>query len=138
MAKNICVILAGGRSRRMGRDKAMLPIGEETFLTRLIRTYREKFPVFVSVSAADRFPHPDADELVDLRPGMGPLAGLEAAFLKTDADLVFLTATDLPFGNVKLAELLLECIGDRDACLIRRRDGGLEPAFAVYRRAPRL
>ena len=135
MAKNICVILAGGRSRRMGRDKAMLPIGEETFLTRLIRTYREKYPVFVSVSEADRFPHPDADELVDLRPGMGPLAGLEAAFLKTDADLVFLTATDLPFGNVKLAELLLECIGDRDACLIRRRDGGLEPAFAVYRRS---
>ncbi|MBQ9269989.1 MAG: molybdenum cofactor guanylyltransferase [Oscillospiraceae bacterium] len=135
MEDTICVILAGGQSSRMGRDKALLPIAEGTFLSRLIEIYRDRFSVFVSVGEADRFPHPGAGEITDLRPGMGPLAGLEAAFLKTDADLVFLTATDLPFGTVKLAELLLERIGDRDACLIRRRDGGLEPAFAVYRRS---
>ena len=135
MEDTICVILAGGQSSRMGRDKALLPIAEGTFLSRLIEIYRDRFPVFVSVGEADRFPHPSAGEITDLRPGMGPLAGLEAAFLKTDADLVFLTATDLPFGTVKLAEFLLERIGDCDACLIRRRDGGLEPAFAVYRRS---
>ena len=60
----ICVILAGGQSRRMGRDKAALPLGEGTFLTRLIEAYSPAFPVYVSVGAADRFPHPGAGELV--------------------------------------------------------------------------
>lgn len=134
-ARSICVILAGGQSRRMGRDKAALPMGNATFLSHLIDTYRPVFPVYVSVGSPERFPHAGADELVDLRPGMGPLAGLETAFQQTDAELVFLTATDLPFGTADLAQTLVERISDADACVIRRQDGTVEPTFAVYRRS---
>lgn len=133
--KTICVILAGGRSSRMGRDKAMLPLGNETFLSRLIAEYSPAFPVYVSVGEAGRFETCGAGELVDLHPGMGPLAGLEAAFAGTDADAVFLTATDLPFGTLELARQLLDMLGDADACVIRRSDGKTEPAFGVYRRS---
>ena len=133
--KTICVILAGGRSSRMGRDKAELPLGGETFLARLIREYTPGFPVYVSVGEAGRFPCDGAKELVDRHPGMGPLAGLEAAFVGTDADAVFLTATDLPFGTLELAQRLLDMLGDADACVIRRSDGNMEPAFGVYRRS---
>lgn len=133
--KTICVILAGGRSSRMGRDKAALPLGEGTFLTRLIGEYAPEFPVYVSVGENNKFSHPGAGELVDLRPGQGPLAGLEAAFSKTDADVVFLTATDLPFGTLALAKRLLAELGNADACVIRRTDGKPEPAFGVYRRS---
>ena len=72
---------------------------------------------------------------MDLRPGMGPLAGLETAFSCTDADTVFLTATDLPFGTHKLSEALLERIEDADACVIRHDNGSVEPAFGIYRRS---
>jgi molybdopterin-guanine dinucleotide biosynthesis protein A len=54
--------------------------------------------------------------------------------LDTAAERVFLTATDLPFGTLALAEALLERLGRADACIIRRGDGQLEPAFGVYRR----
>lgn len=128
----ICVILTGGRSSRMGRDKADLPLGDGTFLSRLVEEYSPGFPVYVSV--AEPGSRPEYRELSDLHPGMGPLAGLEAALKKTGADAVFLTATDLPFGTLDLARRLLAELGDADACVIRRRDGGLEPAFGIYRR----
>lgn len=129
------MILSGGQSRRMGRDKAELPLGSETFLRRLVRQYRPAFPVYVSVGRPGQFDTFGAGELVDLHPGIGPLAGLEAAFRRTEADLVFLTATDLPFGTLALAEKLLEMRGDADACVIRRADGRPEPAFGVYSRS---
>lgn len=128
------MILSGGKSSRMGRNKAELPLGSETFLQRLVRQYSPAFPVYVSVARAGQYDTFGAGELVDLRPGIGPLAGLEAAFLETDAELVFLTATDLPFGTLALAEKLLELRGSADACVIRRADGKPEPAFGVYRR----
>lgn len=117
----------------MGRDKASLPLGGGTFLSRLAERYRTVFPVYVSVGQPGKYP--DIPELVDLRPGIGPLAGLEAAFVRTDADMVFLTATDLPFGTPELAEKLAQRLGNADACVICRNDGQPEPAFAVYRRS---
>ncbi len=130
--KTAAVILAGGMSRRMGRDKAALPFGEETMLARLVRTYRPHFDMTaVSLNRPGRFDTYGALEVVDRHPGDGPMAGLEAAFLDTGADLIFLTGTDLPFGDPALAQRLMEARGEHDICLIRS-DKGLEPLFAVY------
>lgn len=130
--KTAAVILAGGMSRRMGRDKAALPFGEETMLARLVRTYQPYFDVTaVSLNRPGRFETYGALEVVDRHPGDGPMAGLEAAFLDTGADLIFLTGTDLPFGDPALAQHLMRVRGEHDVCLIRS-DKGLEPLFAVY------
>lgn len=139
--ETIGVILAGGRSSRMGRDKSGLPWEGATFAARLAQRYGPLVDrLYVSVGAAGKLTLPGVEELPDLRPGEGPLAGLEAAFLRTGAERVFLTAVDLPFGEPALARLLLEELGERDACLIRRRTGQPEPLFAAYRNSclPRL
>ena len=135
--KTIAVILTGGMSRRMGRDKGTILFEDgETLIARLVRRYRGEFDeVYVSVNEAGRFDTAGAPELVDLRPGQGPMAGLEAAFARTDADLVFLTAVDLPFGTPALARELDRLRAGRDACYIRRSDGRPEPLFALYARA---
>ena len=130
--KTAAVILAGGMSRRMGRDKAALPFGEETMLSHLVHTYQPYFDVTaVSLNTPGRFDTAGAMEVVDRRPGEGPMAGLEAAFLDTGADVIFLTGTDLPFGDPALARHLVESLGTHDICLIRS-DKGPEPLFAVY------
>ena len=130
--KTAAVILAGGMSRRMGRDKAALPFGEETMLSHLVHTYQPYFDVTaVSLNIPGRFDTAGAMEVVDRRPGEGPMAGLEAAFLDTGADVIFLTGTDLPFGDPALARHLVESLGTHDICLIRS-DKGPEPLFAVY------
>ena len=119
------VILTGGRSTRMGRDKAELILDGEVLRTRLSARFRTAF---------DRVWISGPEGLPDLRPGQGPMAGLESAFIRTEAEVVFLTAVDLPFADPALARQLTERVGEKDACLIRRRDGRLEPLFAVYRR----
>lgn len=130
--KTAAVILAGGMSRRMGRDKANLPFGEETMLSHLVQLYRPHFDmVAVSLNTTGRFDTYGAAEVVDRRPGQGPMAGLEAAFLDTGADVIFLTGTDLPLGDPALALHLLERLGNHDVCLIRSKRG-VEPLFAVY------
>ncbi len=129
--KTAAVILAGGMSRRMGRDKAALPFGEETMLSHLVHTYQPHFDLTaVSLNQSGRFDTAGAMEVVDRRPGEGPMAGLEAAFLDTGADVIFLTGTDLPFGDPALARHLVEQLGSHDVCLIRS-DKGPELLFAA-------
>lgn len=131
----LTVILTGGGSRRMGRDKAMLPIGGKTMLQHLIDKYSALGPVAVSVNRAGRFPFTGAMELVDRYPDMGPLNGIVSAFEDTEEDTVFMTGTDLPFGDTALVERLSGLMGDADACIMRRGKKGFEPLFAIYRRS---
>ncbi|MCD7948316.1 MAG: molybdenum cofactor guanylyltransferase [Oscillospiraceae bacterium] len=135
--KTITVIVTGGMSRRMGRDKGNIVFeGDETMLSRLIRRYTDVFDgLYISVNQKGRFATGGIPELVDLHPGQGPMAGLEAAFSKTDAAQVFLTAVDLPFGEPALAQRLRALKGDAAACVIQRADGRPESLFAVYDRA---
>lgn len=129
------VILAGGGSARMGRDKSRLPLGGRPLAEALAERYRPLGEaVYLSVSHPAEPAVPGAVLLPDLRPGQGPLAGLEAAFASTPAERVFLTAVDLPFGEPALARLLLDALGEGDACLLRRA-GRPEPLFAAYRRS---
>lgn len=133
----LTVILTGGSSRRMGRDKALLPFGRDggTLLQYLIDRYGASGAAAVSVDRPGRFPFTGAIELADVFPGQGPMNGIVSGFRATDAEALLLTAVDLPFGDPALAEKLLELAGDADACLVRRGPKGIEPLFAVYRRS---
>lgn len=125
----ICVILTGGQSRRMGRDKALLTLDGETISLRLAARFAPFAPVYFSVDRAGRFPLGGCGELVDRYPGRGPLNGIVAAFRDTGADYALLVATDMPNASPSAAERLCECIGAHDACLFAD-----EPLFALYHR----
>lgn len=132
----LTVILTGGGSRRMGRDKAMLPWQGNTMLQSLIDKYSAALgDVAVSVNERGRFPFTGAAEFCDRYPNLGPLNGIVSAFSETDADVIFLTGTDLPHGDPKLVLRLREKMGDADACVMRRGKKGMEPLFALYGRA---
>lgn len=133
--KRAAVILSGGGSRRMGRDKAGLTLEGTCFLEALAARYAPWFDgVYLSTDRPGRYVLPGVEEVPDLRPGaQGPLAGLEAALASTGAEQIFLTAVDLPLGTPELALRLLDGLEGADACCIRRRSGRLEPLFAAYR-----
>ena len=105
------LILAGGRSRRMGRDKSQLSYrGTETELARLARVCREDLglAVSVSVSAPEDDPLPGAARVVDRFIGMGPMGAIASAFL-TDPDAAWLVlACDLPLLGAEDLQRLLE------------------------------
>ena len=136
--RTVTVIMAGGESSRMGRDKALLPVDGRPLLSVLAHRWRGVFDgLVISVDRRERFAALDlggAQIVEDTRPGAGPLAGLEAVMQAVPAHRYFLTAVDLPFGAPALAVELSERMGDADACLIQREGRGWEPLFALYAR----
>lgn len=105
------IILAGGDSQRMGRDKANLLLGEQTLLQRLIATMQQIFPhVFISV----RQPRHEIDlpQVCDeqanegMTMGAGPLAGLVASLGQVTTPWAFVVACDMPFVAPAMIELL--------------------------------
>ena len=126
----ITVILTGGQSRRMGRDKALLELEGQPLSLYVARRMEALGPVAFCVDRRGRFPVGPYRELCDRYPGQGPLNGLVAAFEQTQEELVLLTATDMPSASPEAARRLLEAIGEHDACLFRG-----EPLFALYRRS---
>ena len=130
------VILTGGRSSRMGRDKGSLSLDGETLLERTIRRWTGVFDgVAVSLGETGRALPVGVAGIRDLHPGSGPMAGLEAALAALDTDAVFLTAVDMPFSDPAMARWLAGQAGEADVCLIRRSGGRLEPLFALYRKS---
>ena len=130
------VILAGGKSRRMGRDKLALPMGGLTLLESAVARFSALFDdVFLSVADAEKYPEIAAPRIVDILPGAGPLSGLHAALESLECDGVFLVAADLPFAGPDAAGRVFELCGGKEAAVIRLADGKLEPLFGFYRRS---
>ncbi len=127
------IILAGGQSRRMGRDKLSLPAAGETLLSRALRRYRAVFDkVLVSVAGPEKYPELGDARVFDRYPGAGPMAGLHAGLLRAGED-VFLTGGDMPFSSPEKALMLASLAGEKDACVLTDGDGRWEPLFGFYR-----
>ena len=130
------VILAGGRSRRMGRDKLALTLGGQTLLESAVSRFSEGFSnVFLSVADEKKYPGVQVRRVVDVLPGAGPLSGLHAALTNLPYEGVFLVAADLPYATASAAKKMIELGGEKEACVIRLPGGKLEPLFAYYSKA---
>ncbi len=131
------VLLAGGRSTRMGRDKALLPLADgRTLLARQLATLRAAgaAEVLVSARAEQHLPLAGTRLIPDLQPDRGPLAGLAAALATAAHDRVLVLAIDLPQMP---PEFIARLVGESTpACgVVPTRDGRPEPLAAVYPRA---
>jgi molybdopterin-guanine dinucleotide biosynthesis protein A len=146
------VVLCGGASRRMGRDKAELVVEGRTLLERAAATLASvAHEVVLACGPEPRYAHRGLELVLDRVPGGGPLAGLEAGLARlaergdgserpehpqcpqSNGWLVAL-ACDMPRADARVLALLLERARarDLDVCLLASPDG-LEPLCAVYR-----
>jgi molybdopterin-guanine dinucleotide biosynthesis protein A len=130
------VILAGGKSSRMGRDKAWLEVGSQPLLARQIQLARESGAAEVFISG-----HADADYtafggrvLRDKFAGAGPLAGIERALEAATSPLLLVLAVDLPEMNVEFLRRLGAGCGEYVGAS-PRGDGNIEPLAAFYPKA---
>ena len=129
------VVLAGGKSKRMGRDKLELTINGQTLLESVLSRFEEEFGgVYLSVADAKKYPDVTAQRIVDVLPGAGPLSGLHAALKSLPGDGVFLVAADLPYACPQTARRMIELCGHKDACIIKLPNGMLEPLFGYYKK----
>ena len=139
MEKTGGIVLAGGKSTRMGTSKALLPFGPETMLQRMVRLLSTVVSPIVVVGAANQpLPELPADVLVtrDEREGRGPLEGLRAGLkaLPAQCESAYVTSCDVPLlvpgfvtGMIRLA--------DGHDIAVMEIDGFPHPLSAVYRRS---
>jgi molybdopterin-guanine dinucleotide biosynthesis protein A len=133
------VILAGGRSRRMGHDKATLPAGDGTLIEHLARRLAPVVDETIIAGGSVDPPIEGARVVADRQAGLGPLAGMLAGFAAAKQRHVWVVACDLPDIEPALGGLLLALAGDYEA-VVPRPDQEPEGVCALYVRelAPRI
>lgn len=131
------VVLAGGQSRRLGRDKALLRFGGEPLLDVAVdRLAALCDRVVVAADRLDRYRQfgVAAEFVADATPGLGPLAGLQVGLRACATRHVLVVACDLPFLNVGLLRYMAELPRDYQA-LVPHIEGRWHPLHSIYARS---
>lgn len=128
------VVLAGGRSSRMGRDKSQLEIDGRSLLESVHNQLEPHFEQSIlSVGRESELALHGAETVRDSEPGQGPLMGIISALRNSKWDRNFVIACDIPRVNLRLVKRLLRAAERHDVTLPVDKNGRIEPLFAVYR-----
>lgn len=130
-----CAILAGGKSKRMGRDKALIPVGDRALLSRVYAVAEEVFSDILVLS--NLHTHLDkvrAPIVKDVIPRQGPMIGIVSALLYARTPYVFVLACDMPFLRKDAIEYVLTAARGEDI-VIPKTEKGFEPLHALYNRS---
>src|SRR5256885_10895150 len=127
------LLLAGGESRRMGRDKAAVVFRDEPLWRRQLRILRDLGPekVFVSARTESSWLPPDTELLLDEPPSRGPLSGLTKAIYRMQTSHLVVLAVDMPFVTREQLRFLCTMVSEGRGVVpvIGERT---EPLAAVY------
>ena len=132
-------VIAGGKSSRMGEDKAFLEFGGQTLLHRALTALDVVCDRVAIVGEPSKFEKYEFEKygsvVADIFSGCGPLAGIHAALAQSSAELNLMLAVDMPFVSGELLAFLFAVAEGSDAMIAVPRFGnGFQPLCAVYRR----
>ncbi len=133
MLDAIAVVLAGGKSTRLGRDKRWVELDGQPLLLRSVGYMNQVFDsVVVSSNDEPRGLSKDIKVIPDLEYGLGPLGGIYSCLKMTQAPLMFVSACDAPFPSRALIETMFPMTNEA-SIVVPESERGLEPLFAFYR-----
>jgi molybdenum cofactor guanylyltransferase len=128
-------VLTGGRSSRMGRDKALLPLGRQNLLQHMLDTASAVVPGPVIVGGREKYAQ-YGEVVEDVIPGCGPLSGIHAALSATPSDLNLILSVDMPLMTTDFLRWLLQVASaGNELAIVPEADGRSQPLCAVYRPA---
>ncbi|CAG1771085.1 molybdenum cofactor guanylyltransferase [uncultured bacterium] len=126
------IILVGGKSRRMGFNKAFLKYGNTTFIEHQIKRLSKIFnEIILSTNDAGIYAHLNLPIVSDVIPEKGPLSGICAGLVRATSSHAFIIACDMPFIQEKVIMYLKEQIDNYDV-VVPKTSRGLEPLHAFY------
>lgn len=126
------IVLAGGRSSRMGRNKAFMEWQGQSMLGRSIEVLRSVFSeIIISTNNPELYGEYNVKIVPDIYKDCGPLGGLHACLKAAQYKYSFFVACDMPFLNVEVIRFLAEFTG-KDSAIVPDVAGGLHPLHAFY------
>ena len=131
--KITAVILAGGKSSRMKRDKALLDFPEGKLIERI---YGQLSPLFdeiiISVSKKNAKLFQNYKIVIDDIEDQGPLRGILSGLKASSNEAVFFIATDIPDVNLELLQEIIVFSKDFEIIVPKTSEKHYEPLFAIY------
>ena len=132
-----CIILAGGKSRRLGRNKAIERIGETSLLEKVISVLKQITNEVIIVtgedtSSVDGLKDKNLKHVKDIFPEKGSLGGIYTGLVVSGSQYNFVVACDMPFLNIQLIRYMIETINDHGIVVPKLKDKGYEPLHAIY------
>lgn len=131
------VIQAGGESRRMGQDKALMPFLRRPLIERIVERLQPiADELLVTTNRPQAYSFLGLRLIADLAPGRGALGGLYTALASASHEFVAVIACDMPFASAGLLAYGRDCLhrGGEDVAIPGTGQGWYEPLHAVYRR----
>jgi molybdopterin-guanine dinucleotide biosynthesis protein A len=125
-------VTAGGRSSRMGRDKAWLELGGQAMIERVIAAVAPVTSSVAIIANDPEYARLGLPVFGDTNRGVGPLEAIRTALVNSNTSRVVLAGCDLPFVTSELFSFLLGLEGGHQTVVPLSREGLLEPLCAVY------
>ncbi len=108
---NTAIILAGGKSSRMGFDKQFIKIGDTTITEHIIKELKPLFKEIIVVTKSCKFyENSKVITVEDIYKGLGPMAGIHAGLIKSSSEYNYVIACDMPFINIEYIKYMMERI----------------------------
>jgi len=127
------VLLAGGKSLRMGYDKTGIEISGQSLLSRSLDLLRHYFSSVLIAGDRPDLAMADIPAIPDIYPGSA-LGGLYTGLKSAHTDWIFVVPCDMPYPDPRILELLINYRNGYDA-VVPRTPQGYEPVFALYHKS---
>ena len=126
------IILTGGKSSRMGRNKAFLKINGDVIIERIVRLFKEIFDeVILVTNSPDEYKYLNTRIVSDIYPHGGSLIGIYSGLYHSSSQYSFAAACDMPFLKKAFIEYLIKQRDNYDIVIPFSKDGQ-EPLHAIY------
>lgn len=126
------IILAGGKSRRMGKNKALLEIGGVPMIERVAGVVASVCPEVIIAGGSSQLDIPGCRTVPDIYTGCGPLCGLHAGLMAASNRYSFVAACDIPFLDAGLMKRIIAEIEEGFDAVMLKTGQFFEPLFSVY------
>lgn len=128
------IILAGGKSKRMGTNKALLKVDGLTIIERIVEELRKIISdIIIVTNHFEDYQFLNLPMVEDKIKGKGPLAGIQAGLAESKNEKNLIVACDMPFISTELGAFLLQILNEYEAA-VPEVSGMLHPLYAAYRK----
>ena len=128
-------IVAGGKSSRMGEDKALIRIGNERFIDRISKELGGFSEVIVSAGQNRSYEDLGFVTVYDENVGIGPVEGIRRILMNAKEEYVFVCAVDMPFIKKELVEFMAGYITPDCDCYVIADEDHIHPLCAIYKKS---
>ncbi len=127
------IVLAGGKSRRMGTDKSLLELHGRPLIEHIVQQLQPNVSqLIIGANDPDKFTFLGHEVVTDEQPDCGPLMGILSCLTRCKSEHALVVGCDIPDLNLPFFRRLLREAVDVDVVMPRTSAGHLEPLFAVY------